>query len=457
MKAKTGSKAEGFAQRLMDRVPECLTGRADEMEKRLTAAFGGRDFSGEIRAEKRKNAARWLLVAGLFALLAAATAARLAGGGGPAPSMIERPGPFERAARVAAWVKAEYSADSVKKKVEILVRPRSLGEDEKKKLVGETAQRLETLILGENGSLDDVRSDLDLVGRDPETNVDIAWSSDRPDTLDDSGALNRVAAKEGEAVNLKARLSMEDVSETVALEVRLGPPASEGSAGKSLDAVLAGQLKKLNESADGDALALPEADGYGVSYSWEGAGGGPRVMEAALLSLCALMLYGSRYKGIDGKVRAARASMLRDFPEFINKMLILLNAGLVVSAAIERVARDYEERADRGAPKPLYEELAGIRRRVEGANAPLAAELGIMASRSGVRELMRFASIISDNIDKGSALAEKLQAEGELVWSMRRKNAEEAGRIAETKLVMPMALTLLALIMVTIAPAALEM
>jgi tight adherence protein C len=81
----------------------------------------------------------------------------------------------------------------------------------------------------------------------------------------------------------------------------------------------------------------------------------------------------------------------------------------------------------------------------------------MMAARSGVRELTRFASIVSDNIDKGSALAEKLKSEGELVWKLRKKDAEEAGRLAETKMILPMTLTLLTLVMITMAPAMLDM
>jgi hypothetical protein len=80
-----------------------------------------------------------------------------------------------------------------------------------------------------------------------------------------------------------------------------------------------------------------------------------------------------------------------------------------------------------------------------------------MAARSGIRELMRFAAVVSDNIDKGSALSEKLKAEGELVWKLRKKDTEEAGRLAETKMILPMTLTLLALILITMAPAMLDM
>jgi Flp pilus assembly protein TadB len=149
--------------------------------------------------------------------------------------------------------------------------------------------------------------------------------------------------------------------------------------------------------------------------------------------------------------------MIKDFPEFIDKLLLMLNAGLVVSEALSRIAADYERRADAGAKRPLYEEFAAIRQRVENTNAPLSVELSMMAARSGVRELMRFASIVSDNIDKGSALAEKLKAEGELVWKLRKKDVEEAGRLAETKMILPMTLTLLTLVMITMAPAVFDM
>jgi tight adherence protein C len=70
---------------------------------------------------------------------------------------------------------------------------------------------------------------------------------------------------------------------------------------------------------------------------------------------------------------------------------------------------------------------------------------------------MRFAGVIADNIGKGSALSEKLQTESDLLWNSRKKKAEERGRIAETKLTIPMLLMLLVLVMITIAPAALEM
>lgn len=61
-------------------------------------------------------------------------------------------------------------------------------------------------------------------------------------------------------------------------------------------------------------------------------------------------------------------------------------------------------------------------------------ELREFARKSGIKELIRVANIICDNVSKGTGLTEKLQAESEILWMNRKKNCEERGRLAETKL-----------------------
>jgi hypothetical protein len=439
-------------------VPEALTGTDGEMERRLKSALGNRDFSDEIRAEKRKNAMRWALCAAALALMAASFAMQ-ALGREDASESLKRPEYNGQARSLSLRVKAWHDAESVLKNVNVLVRPKGLGEDEKRRRLDETKGRLRQIALGENESLNEVCTDLSLARTDDETQVSISWASDRPEVIDDTGELNPVAAREGEFVNLTARMSLEDISETATIVARLGKPASAegGGVGEGIEKILGDEVARLSESVDGDELVLPDAGAFGVSYRWEAGKGAAFPAGAAILPLLGLVFFKTRYSGIEKRIAQARKSAVRDFPEFINKLLLLLNAGLVVSAAIARIAEDYESRRDVKNKRHLYEELAGMQRRIENTNASLAAELNVVASRSGVRELMRFASIVTDNIDKGSALADKLRAEGELVWNARRKGAEEAGRVAETKLVMPMSLILIVLIMITIAPAALEM
>ena len=95
--------------------------------------------------------------------------------------------------------------------------------------------------------------------------------------------------------------------------------------------------------------------------------------------------------------------------------------------------------------------------RMSAAGTPLVYEFSELARRSGLRELMRFSTTLADNIDKGSAFADKLRVENELLWESRKKRAEKEGRVAETKLIFPMALQIMAIIAITVMPAAFEM
>ena len=90
-------------------------------------------------------------------------------------------------------------------------------------------------------------------------------------------------------------------------------------------------------------------------------------------------------------------------------------------------------------------------------NASFYKEMYDFARFSGVKELMRITNIMIDNINKGDDLSGKLRRENELLWFARKQQAEEKGRLAETKMTLPLMILLTVLIMVTIAPALMEM
>ena len=50
-----------------------------------------------------------------------------------------------------------------------------------------------------------------------------------------------------------------------------------------------------------------------------------------------------------------------------------------------------------------------------------------------------------------------MKRENELLWFARKQQSEEKGRLAETKLTLPLMILLMVLIMVTVAPAMMEM
>ncbi len=139
-------------------------------------------------------------------------------------------------------------------------------------------------------------------------------------------------------------------------------------------------------------------------------------------------------------------NVIAELPDFTNRLVLLLNAGMVLTSAVQKIAE--EERHCY-----FYTELREIKKRMRNVNSTFAGEFQEFAKRSGVRELLRLSNIIADNLDKGSELVEKLEQESNFMWHMSKKQVEERGRTAESKLVFPMALMLLALILITAAPA----
>ncbi len=173
---------------------------------------------------------------------------------------------------------------------------------------------------------------------------------------------------------------------------------------------------------------------------------------AMLFSGVFLLVYISRYSRSENHVKKQRASIIDDFPGFIDKVVLLLNAGMITESALIKIAEDYKKSFVSAERRALYDGLTDIVSRTKESNSSLTAELTKYAYRSGVRELMRFSTIVEDNCIKGSDLVDKLEGEGALLWMDRKKRAEEKAKLAETKLSFPLMLLLLALMLITTAP-----
>jgi len=215
-------------------------------------------------------------------------------------------------------------------------------------------------------------------------------------------------------------------------------------------------VKSINRSDSGNALKLPKELSEGVELVWSETRDSRSPLLAPTFLLVIFVIYQNRYALIKKMENDAKEGIITELPDFINKLVLLLNAGLVFTSAFDRIIINYGG-GGYGVKSYFYQQLFQIDRSVRETNSPLIAGLKEFASRSSVRELTRTVNIISDNIDKGSELASKLQSESELLWLTKKKLAEQKGRLAETKLTFPLVILLLALIMVTIAPALMEM
>lgn len=219
---------------------------------------------------------------------------------------------------------------------------------------------------------------------------------------------------------------------------------------------LRSMVSGFNQDHEKRKVLLPTSLKSGESLSWEQETSRNTVPIMAVCLLVMGVLYKTRFRVLEKKKQKERESVIRQLPEFVNRLVLLLNAGLVLSTAFERSVE--ETCAGPGTDEDFfYGKLHEIYIHVKTANGSMHRELRAFAKASGIKELIRVANIIADNVSKGTGLTEKLQAESEILWMNRKKNCEERGRLAETKLTLPLVIFLLVLVVITIAPALLEL
>ncbi len=219
------------------------------------------------------------------------------------------------------------------------------------------------------------------------------------------------------------------------------------------------QLNKLQNdiiqmnSSDVKTVHLPQKLEDGSNLNWHVKDTNYFLYWLILFFISIGTIYMGRFNKVKKLEKEAKKSILLELPDFINKIVLLLNAGLVFSSAFNRVTESEQEKE----PENYFiNQMIVIREKVEGTNSSLILELKDFSERLQVRELIRTVNIISDNIYLGALLVEKLQIENDLLWENRRKYAEEQNRISETKLSFPLAIHLIVLITITIAPALLN-
>ena len=157
------------------------------------------------------------------------------------------------------------------------------------------------------------------------------------------------------------------------------------------------------------------------------------------------------------KLREAQLTeILYTLPGFLNQLLLLVGSGMVLTDALRRIADGYmalppkEQNYFTESFTQLWQESART-------GESLLTAFRRFSRFSHVKELNRVTGILEENQTKGSALWEKLQEQSEALWTARKQIALARIRMAESKMSFPLGIFLIALIMMTAAPAMLQM
>lgn len=168
------------------------------------------------------------------------------------------------------------------------------------------------------------------------------------------------------------------------------------------------------------------------------------------LIVLAIVFYASD-KELDKKIKKRNFSIRYDFPDFLNRLVLLINAGMTVPRAWEKIV------ADRKSTTYLYEELRTTYIEIKNGKPEMEAYEDF-ARRCRVKEITKFITVVIQNLKKGNSdLILLLKLQSNECWQLRKNMAKRLGEEASTKLVLPLMIMFVGILIIVILPAVMQL
>lgn len=143
-----------------------------------------------------------------------------------------------------------------------------------------------------------------------------------------------------------------------------------------------------------------------------------------------------------------------DYPEIVAKLSLLVGAGMTVRMAWEKIVVDYRVRQKSGSKKRYAYEFMSEGLNMLKSGKPQIYVYEEFGMKCGIKEYMKFSSLIVQNIKKGTKeLALLLTLEAKDAFKERKNMAKKYGEEAGTKLLLPMIIMLIVVMAIIMVPA----
>jgi tight adherence protein C len=168
----------------------------------------------------------------------------------------------------------------------------------------------------------------------------------------------------------------------------------------------------------------------------------------AICVCSAFLLPDSR---LSSGIKKRKLEIMLDFPDFLVKLTLLINAGMNVTKAWEKVSEGMD------LSRALGRELELARAEVSSGKS-VSKAYEDFAKRCRIQEVTRVVAILLQNIKKGNAeLVSILRIHANECWEMRKNAAKKLGEEASSKMLLPMAIMLLSILLIVTTPAILAL
>lgn len=389
-------------------------------------------------------------------------------------TQIERPNFLDGDKKITYQVVAENEnpADAKNKQsdvqVSISIPRQDPAEGELEEALRRTKENLETKALGRNADWENIRYSMVFYEFDKQTGIQLQWMLEEESVFYYDGELKLDdVPREGKTEYVRVSLFYkEEKQEEITKKMKILPV-------EYTDEEL--RVKAVNEASqeintqaqfvEDDKVVLPSADNekkvqmqwYEYSEFMEQKSSSSALQYFALFFIIAIIVYFAYDQELQRQVNERKTEIESEFPIFIDKFVLLLNCGNSVFGALNQSIQSALTNDPEKQSHPLYQELILLRQEIQQGISDVDA-FENFGRRVRISNIMKFSSLIGQAIRKGDKeISNSLTGLVKEAWEKKKQIAKERGAQASTKMMLPLAIMLIAIIMMIMAPAIFQM
>lgn len=357
---------------------------------------------------------------------------------------LKRPESYENAEDINFGMEVSGIDDKEQLKYTGQIGAKKIAEGEIQKYLIKTLDQIEKSMFREGESREKVLTGVNIPSSLPENPVNISFSTSESGVLLENGDINFDLVKEKQLLTVKLLAAYEGKEAERNVDITVFPKLLTEE--ERIRLAVKDEMDRLLAGGENEIIEIPgEVEGHGVKvFIPKEEITGSITGFTLLLIICLFVSFNENNKK---KIKDREEELKNGYTEFVGRFVILLGAGLSVSAIWKKLEAGF------ASNKSLSEE---IRLTLwETANGKTEREAyENFGKRIGGTQYAKFVSVINQSLKLGSGqLLARLEAESEAAMFERRNRAKVMGEVADTKLLLPMMLQLVLIMLIIMVPA----
>ncbi len=339
----------------------------------------------------------------------------------------------------------EAHYDGKSEDIDIPIDEYKYTENEIKKKLDSSVEKIKSEILNGNESLTNVNKPLNLISEYDQ--IKIFWEIEDSNVIGYNGEIKEeLKDDEKIEVNLFATLSFSGSTQIVEIPVVIVPKTLTSK--EKLINEIKNEIKDSNDEYEKNVKLPTKINGKNITFEKKVSTNESAFLILGIIALAVIFI--GYDKSLEKKVKKRNEQMNMDFAEIVSKLGILYEAGLSIKMAWEKIVVDQEmKKEERFAYKEMRLTLEKIKNGMSEREA--YQDFG---KRCGIQQYIKLGNILEQNVSKGTKGMKTLLA-SEVIESFenRKRLARKKGEEASTKLLIPMIMMLVIVIIIIAVPA----